>query len=54
MTRQERCIVKNGLLRQREEEILLRMVYYDKTRKIYCYKWSVTRRGRGIVKNGLL
>lgn len=32
MTRQGRCIVKNGLLRQDEAEILLRMICCDKTK----------------------
>ena len=44
----------NGLL-QDEDEVLLRMVCYDKTRKIQCYEWSImTARGRDFLKNSLL
>ena len=53
-TRQGRDIVMNGLL-QDEDEVLLRMVCYDKTRKIQCYEWSImTARGRDFLKNSLL
>ena len=31
------------------EEILLRMGYYGKTRKIYCYEWSIMARREEIL-----
>ena len=36
LRQREEQIVENGLLRQDEEVVFLRIVYYDKTRKMYC------------------